>query len=278
VNYPLWSDGAAKRRFVYLPPGTNIDTSDMDYWGLPQGTRLWKEFTRDGVKVETRLLWKQGPAEADWYAVSFAWSDDGSEAIAAPNGVEDARGTEHDVPNETDCKTCHARQRGFALGFSALQLDHDDGDVNLPSLIASGSLSVPPAGTEAPIFPLPGDEVTRTALGYLHGNCGGCHNPNSDVQMRTTILWHLETDSLATVEATTIYRTTVGQPPQVPSPFEYTSVIEPGQPAASVALYRMNERDPREDSLVPMPPLATEEVDINGGVAAVAAWAESLVQ
>src|SRR5512137_3035620 len=52
-QYPLWSDGAAKRRWIRLPPGATIDASDPDEWDFPVGTRVWKEFTF-GRKVETR--------------------------------------------------------------------------------------------------------------------------------------------------------------------------------------------------------------------------------
>jgi len=41
-QYPLWTDGAAKRRWISLPPGTSIDGSDPDAWVFPTGTRLWK--------------------------------------------------------------------------------------------------------------------------------------------------------------------------------------------------------------------------------------------
>jgi len=34
----FWSDGAEKQRYFYLPPGTQIDTSDMDVWRFPVGT------------------------------------------------------------------------------------------------------------------------------------------------------------------------------------------------------------------------------------------------
>src|SRR5512136_3067556 len=34
-QYPLWSDGAVKRRWIYLPPGTAIDASDPDIWLFP---------------------------------------------------------------------------------------------------------------------------------------------------------------------------------------------------------------------------------------------------
>ena len=44
--FELWSDGATKRRWIYLPPGSRIDTRDPDAWRFPTGTKLWKEFRR----------------------------------------------------------------------------------------------------------------------------------------------------------------------------------------------------------------------------------------
>src|SRR5437660_12456660 len=52
-QYVLWADTATKRRWIFIPPGTQIDTSDMNHWNFPAGTKIWKEFTRDGVRVET---------------------------------------------------------------------------------------------------------------------------------------------------------------------------------------------------------------------------------
>ncbi len=44
--------------WVYLPPGATIDTSNMDEWTFPVGTKFWKEFVVAGVLTETRLLHK----------------------------------------------------------------------------------------------------------------------------------------------------------------------------------------------------------------------------
>jgi hypothetical protein len=41
-QYPLWSDGATKQRWIKLPPGTFIDATRADAWTFPRGTRLWK--------------------------------------------------------------------------------------------------------------------------------------------------------------------------------------------------------------------------------------------
>lgn len=52
-QYPLWSDGAAKARWVLLPPGARIDTTNPDAWAFPVGTRFWKECSFAGKKVES---------------------------------------------------------------------------------------------------------------------------------------------------------------------------------------------------------------------------------
>src|SRR5215831_4122467 len=39
-RWPLWSDGATKRRWIYLPAGSHIDTTDMNVWHFPQDTKL----------------------------------------------------------------------------------------------------------------------------------------------------------------------------------------------------------------------------------------------
>jgi len=69
-QFQLWSDGAEKRRWIALPPCTTIDTSDMDDWEFPSGTKVWKEFGIAGKRIETRLLIKQGPGDDDWVGLS----------------------------------------------------------------------------------------------------------------------------------------------------------------------------------------------------------------
>src|SRR5688572_27295626 len=38
-QYPLWTDGAAKRRWIRLPEGRTIDAARIDAWEFPVGTR-----------------------------------------------------------------------------------------------------------------------------------------------------------------------------------------------------------------------------------------------
>ena len=74
----LWSDGAGKTRWIYLPPGTQINTSDMDEWTFPPGTKLWKEFVVGGARLETRLIWKR--PNGNWYFTTYRWATDESSA------------------------------------------------------------------------------------------------------------------------------------------------------------------------------------------------------
>jgi hypothetical protein len=79
-SFALWSDGAEKRRWIALPEGARIDTSDMDAWRFPVGTKVWKEFVRDGIRVETRLLEKVDASDAGWAGIAYAWAADRSDA------------------------------------------------------------------------------------------------------------------------------------------------------------------------------------------------------
>ncbi len=79
-QYPLWSDGAAKRRWIYLPPGTFVDASRPSAWEFPKGTRLWKEF-RLGRRVETRFI--ERLPDGSWRYATYVWSEDGKDAVLA---------------------------------------------------------------------------------------------------------------------------------------------------------------------------------------------------
>jgi hypothetical protein len=250
-RFELWSDGAKKRRWAYLPPGAKIDTSDMDAWQFPEGTKLWKEFTRDGVRVETRLLHKVGPGAEDWVAIAYVWDTDAGDAFATPEGLENARGTPHDVPPARDCMGCHGGTRSRVLGFGAIQLAHSapDDEMSLDRLRREDRLTkLPPSSLH-----VPGDATTQQAMGYLHANCAHCHNqhrpPSSGPRCfdpRKEFDLSLRVDQLTKPEITPVYTTAVG------------TLIMPRDADAS-PLFRRFGHDaflrPR------MPPLGTETVD-----------------
>ncbi|NUP10996.1 MAG: hypothetical protein HOW73_33535 [Polyangiaceae bacterium] len=259
-KYPLWSDGAEKRRWIYIPECSQIDTTDMDTWQLPVGTRVWKEFTRDGIRVETRIITRTGPGDIDYEFGTYVWDDSG-DAVLTDEGLENANGTEHDVPPKTLCTTCH-RTQWRILGFSALQLTHNLPGETIASLSDEGLLTVPnPDG-----IVVPGDEATQAALGYMHGNCGNCHYaagiPNISMHLRLL-------STMTSVETTETYVTAVNQPTTM-FPCNGCDRIEPGNAAASAVIQRMGVRGAGQ-----MPPIATELVD-DPAVTAVTNWINSL--
>ena len=104
--------------------------------------------------------------------MSYAYRADGAEADAVPMGMLDALGTGHDVPDQDGCLECHQGGADFPLGFSAIQLTRSSFD----ELLSGGALS-----RGATFAVIPGNEVERVALGYLHANCGHCHSDGHPV-------------------------------------------------------------------------------------------------
>lgn len=254
-EYKLWSDGAEKRRWLRLPPNTAIDTSDMDHWRFPVGTMLFKEFSSEGKRIETRVLARLGPDPDDYFMGAFVWNDDESDAEFTRDGEENVRGTEHDVPETKRCFTCHNGEPGRVLGYSAVQQP-----------AAEAPLGDSP---EVP-YTIPGDDTARRALGYLHANCGNCHNPTGTSRTDTNLTLRLEVDE-HTVEDTAIYASAVGTELDHWLHRGYAARIAPGEPEQSAVLARMASRD--KD--VMMPPFATEVVD-EAGVALVRQWIAAL--
>ncbi len=274
-RFELWTDGVDKRRWVYLPEGETIDNAHGDYWIYPEGTRLWKEFARDGMRLETRLLVKTGPEERDWYMMAYVWNEDETDAVAAPLGEPSARGTGHPVPSQAECMDCHEQMTDRALGFSAIQLDHptDAPGVTLQTLLAEGRLRYGTGSAAPPHYPLPGDEPDQQVLGYLHANCGSCHNSRSEVLAgvanRPRLLLSIDERERASVEATPLYDSTVGVRATQPHAGRY--LVQPGEPDDSAVYRRMTSREPTSA----MPPLGTALVD-GDAAAQVRAWIEAL--
>lgn len=277
-RWQLWSDAAVKRRWILLPAGAHIDTADLNWWVFPKGTKLWKEFVRDGARIETRFLQKIGDGNtwADWFVVSFQWNVGETEATAVPDGVPDDTGP-NDIPSRSDCRKCHGdtRNPSVVLGFGALQLDYTPtgGLLDLQALVDDGRLTAPPTrpgGPGTPFFPLPaGDDLARDALGYLHANCGGCHNLRSDVHGVVPIVLRHDVTMLTAWNQTPGYLTTVDVVPSTGAPGA-TAVIEPGVPAQSALYYRVTTTGGQR-----MPPVGREVVDPTG-TEAIRAWIASL--
>lgn len=270
-QYPLWTDGAAKRRWLSLPPGERIDASDPDAWNFPVGTRFWKEFAFDGRPIETRYMERRG--DGSWLFAAYAWSADGTTAnLVSDKGIlrafEFDDGTAHAVPSQADCGACHMSGRSPVLGFSTLQLSDDRDpnalhadvsphpDVTLAFLIEHDLISgldrhlvlAPPRASTA-------SASQRTALGYLHANCGHCHNPYGPLN-RLGLFLRQPADSNRSAALSTTFRVPLVRPPSDIQPgTKYR--IAPGNPRLSAIPQRMAARG----TALQMPPIGTVQAD-----------------
>lgn len=261
VRFELWADGATKQRWLWLPPGTVIDTRDPDRWVFPVGTRSWKEFSVDGARVETRYLVKV--EEDRWENVAYVWRADGSDADAVPEGVVDARGTTHDVPAIDGCYDCHRGDVDGLNAVSALQLATGATDDLLVRLETAGLLSDPIASTA-----IPGTELEQSALGYLHANCAHCHDAGHPLSAFRALRMRLPL-GLADAADAPARVTTVGA--EMRHAIEGTTIaVVAGDPTSSQVWRRMQLRGDEHQ----MPSRGTEQVDPAADV--VRLWIESL--
>lgn len=282
-QYPLWSDGMTKRRWIALPAGATIDASDEYAWTFPVGTRLWKEFAFGGRRIETRFLWRATPSR--WVSASYVWTEDGSDAVLAPaegvpGVVEVAPGRRHSIPGRNDCAACHGpSDRVQVLGFNALQLSTDrdpaaiHGEPLRPDMLTLSTLEeqhvlVPsrPERVTTPPRVRTSDPDTRAMLGYLSANCGVCHNGTGGIAGFTASLAYRDVVS----DGDAVVRSLVGQQTrwQIPGVPEGRSVLlQPGAPEQSAIYVRMRSRSP-SSQMAPLGSVLRDEE----AVSALARW------
>jgi len=264
-----------------LPPGTKIDTTNPDHWSFPVGTRFWKEFRYNNKKVETRLITRYGTGANDFLFVAYQWSADGKSAtIVLPGGATDvapigpgAEGPMHDIPSQADCNTCHGKLVEKILGFSAIQLSHSLPGETMTTLIRDNLVTSAP---EAGGYTVPGNAAEKAALGYLHGNCGNCHNDTGPTagfyRLRLLV-------GQTTLDSTDAYKTAVNVPhtwfgaASVPPDAGLGAYrIHGGSADDSEILFRMGTRgNPGRQ----MPPVDSKISD-TAGITMLKAWINTL--
>lgn len=277
-QYPLWTDGARKARWLRLPQGTWIDASDPDQWKFPVGTRFWKEFAFDR-RAETRLI---ELTRSGWRYATYVWNDDETEAVLAPErgisrGMVIRGNVRHAIPSRSDCTSCHEAGPARILGFNTLQLS-DDRDPNAPhaepvpaggmtlgALVSRGVVRGLPRATGTATRIAAKTPTERAALGYLYGNCSYCHSSRGE---------------LASLKLSFDYPIArpEPEPPAVRTTVEQISTFQPASwqnaervcvatPDRSVLVARMASRNP----VLQMPPVGTRLVD-DAAVALIRKW------
>jgi hypothetical protein len=266
----LWADGNDKERWIALPQGTKIDATDPNEWVFPVGTRVFKQFSRDGKRVETRMFQKTQPHF--WVYGTYLWNDDESGATLSAGGdiPRGADGGTYHVPTPDECDQCHRGRSDRVLGFEqvALGLPGASG-VTLAQLVAEDLIAPAPARTQLVV----GDDGTGYApapLAWLHINCGTtCHNANANstgygagmrLRLDPTLL---DGRNSAGFDSRT---TTIGVKVNAPTWYGQTRIV-PGDPSSSLLFQLISHRGKGQQ----MPPIATDVADEPDDVA-VALW------
>ncbi len=272
---PLFSDYAAKRRYVFLPPGAHAQYRADDTFAFPVGTVLIKTFEYPADmraplenirRVETRLLIR---TRAGWTANAYIWNADGADARLQVAGAQfpvrwiardgAVREITYSVPNRNQCKGCHSVDGAFApIGPSAVHLQHtleNGAETELARWTRLGLLEGAPVA-----LPAPSSGPASSARAYLDINCAHCHNPRgpantSGLDLRATqtdpARWGLRKRPIAAGRASA----------------DLSYAIDPGHPERSILLHRMQSSDPG----VMMPELGRSIVHTEG-VEIVRAW------
>jgi hypothetical protein len=269
----LWSDGAEKHRWIYLPEGEKIDASNSGDWTFPVGTKLFKEFALGTRRVETRLF--QKVRDDRWVRTTYAWDESGTDAVRSGGGDVDIDGTSYHIPGARECDQCHQGRKDRVLGFEAIGLGVAGADgLTLDKLVDRKLIAPAPKQSLMKIAD-DGSGNGAEIIGWIHMNCGvSCHNDNPAANAHSTMLrLRLSPDELdgrpaseyaaikntVNVDATTVR-------------WKGQKRIVPGSPDESLLYTLVSSRVGKNDQ---MPPIATRIVD-QQHLDMLRAWIENL--
>ena len=266
VNAPLWSDGADKDRWLYVPKDTKIGVGPDGDFDVPPGSVAVKTFSIGKKRIETRLFVRY--EDATWAGYSYEWNDAQTDAVLlteAKTKPLEGGGSWY-FPSRAECFACHTPVAGFTLGLETRQLDRveDAGRNQLDRFTDLLATSARPAGVRPLVAPdAAGATDEDRARSYLHANCSMCHREGSGAGGA-----QIDLRSERSFAATK----TCNVAPQVGDLGVASSkLVTPGDAARSTLTLRMRSLDPQTR----MPNLATRVVD-EKGLAAVERWITTL--
>jgi len=303
LNTPLYSDGALKFRYVYIPAGQQAQYREDGVFEFPVGTVLIKTFafaadmrqpTENVRFLETRLLIRRAEG---WLAYPYVWNEAQTEARLSSIGANvpvnftneegQAIALEWAVPNRNQCKACHDLAGELTpIGPSARNLNRtSDGEAFSPWNPDGASVQIP---RSEPIQVNQLDSWTTNGLlaGAPHGEAAPsvpqAFDPRAPLELRARA--YLDVNCAHCHNPQGPAHTSgldlrwsqhepiawgVGKRPVAAgrgsAGFEFA--IEPGHPERSILLHRLRSTDPG----VMMPEIGRQLVD-ERGAALIEEW------
>ncbi|BDW81953.1 hypothetical protein MACH24_13910 [Erythrobacter sp. Dej080120_24] len=269
LNTPLWSDGADKLRYVYVPEGKQVKADGEGLLQFPVGSAIIKTFAfgegDDQRYIETRLLLHRADG---WLALPYRWNDDQTEATLALAGARMPITTpagediSYRIPNKNQCKSCHSLDgEVIPIGPKARNLSSD----LLQRLAGDGRLDTAPKVAHAlPRWTDAAADNAALARAYLDVNCAHCHRPGGGASNSGLDLRWEQDDPFAIG---------VRKPPVAAGRGAggFLVSIEPGAPERSILVHRMDSNE----AGVAMPELGRSSID-HKAIAVMREWIEGM--
>ena len=288
LNTTLFTDYAAKHRFVWIPPGKAARYSPDEAFDFPEGTILVKNFGYPDAAlagrerlIETRLLVH---ATGGWLPLPYVWNSAQTDATldmnADPvevNWKNPAGGSyniHYVIPNANQCRECHDQNKITGpIGPKARHLNRDlqypEGRFNqLAYWTRIGYLQGAPDPARAPRQAVWDDPSTGSlqdrARAYLDVNCAHCHSPEGAASNTGLYLSDLETDPTRLGFCKTPVATGKASANML-----FDSVR--GHPEDSILVHRMTSEEPK----IMMPEIG-RTITHKEGIELIRAWLGSL--
>ncbi len=287
INFP---PGTILSKTFFYPAhqGKLLKTADTDTWFRPAIGPGGGLDLSESQLLETRLLVKRANG---WYALPYLWNESQTEAYLEVTGAilpvslhdslqaaPDTAGlsVNYIVPDQNQCAGCHVTDHAARaikpIGPSIQNLDlefhyHRASANQLEHWRESGLLTMTaqPAGSEAMIdWRDSRADIAQRARSYLHINCGHCHSKTGPADTSGLYL------DLATENLTRLGRCKLPIAAGQGTGGHRYSIV-PGQPDASILVYRMTSLDPG----AMMPEFGRSTVH-REGVTLVSNWIASL--
>ena len=289
VVAPLWSDRAAKERFLALPGDAKIEYRDDRGWLFPDGAVLVKTFSLDTEpgnpasrrRLETRIFTRQ---LGQWAGYTYVWNDEQTDAellgrnslrkvfeITDPTAPGGRRKQTWHFPSRAECMICHNEKAHWVLGLRTLQMnrDHNYGGVTDNQLrtlehIGLFAKPLPKRPEQLPRFIDPADDTAPLdgrARSYLHANCAHCHRNKGGGNSDFSLLFRLPLAETNTVNVNPLHGT---------MKIAEARLIAPADPKRSLIYRRMAKPGSGR-----MPHISSLEVDA-AAVRLIQRWIERL--